>query len=51
MGYKLISNWRKYGIWEITMFKYNINHQEFISYTIDESGKFIKKVFRTELIE
>jgi len=54
MVYKIVSNYLKEdnSLWEISIMKYNINHQEFVSYVKErDKGNIIKRMFRTELIE
>lgn len=51
MAYKIVGNYKNESLWEIAVFKYNMNHQEFITYVKEGSEAVQKKVFRTELIE
>lgn len=50
MAYKIVGNYKNESLWEIAVFKYNMNHQEFIRYVKEGSEAVQKKVFRTELI-
>ena len=48
MVYKIVSNYLKEdnSLWEISIMKYNINHQEFVIYVKErEKGEIEKKVF------
>ena len=49
MAYKIISDKRFDGVFrEITVFKYNLNHQEFIAYIHDSRDNNVSKhVFDT----
>lgn len=54
MVYKIVSNYLKddNSLWEISVMRYNINHQEFVIYVRENVRDIIeKKVFRaTELM-
>ena len=50
MVYKLISEWKgieELGEHEITVFKYNISHDEVVRYNLDEEGNLTVKHYYT----
>jgi len=54
MVYKIVSDklYNNNNGWEISIMKYNINHQEFVLYDKDKNtDEITKRVFRTELVD
>jgi len=49
MVYKIVSNYKKEDLWEISIFKYNLNHQEFLTYCNNNNGETpIKNIYPAE---